>query len=698
MKLSHLFKISLPIIMAFQSFGQNGNCWQPTNGPYGGHCKILKSINNTLYAGTDCGIYTTTNNGLTWNHRCAGLGDCKEVQDIDMVGSILIAGTLDSGIYISNDSGNNWIQSNSGLSNNPFLDLHIYDIFVNGTDILIGTANGVFKSTNQGNTWFPSNIGITSPTNINANRIAKNGSTLILSTLNGIYKSIDNGFTWINLNVSFSYYSPSLVSISGSIYILGSQGIYKSNDNGTSWTLLTTNLSSIPSMLFESGGKLYCSSNIGSYVSTNGGSVWSFISSKAFSTVVENNNVVFGGNLDGVLSWNVGSNTVKNSGLGSSSITNDIYRDGNIIYVASDNGLYSTSDDGNTWLYLSSNLPLNSIVTCINKSGNNLIIGTKGNGVFISSNQGNTWISSNLGLTISGTNYSEITSIFTHNGRVFLGAKENMLFYNYASLFISDNDGQSWTQSSNGLSQNAFIRSICKYNQYILLGTNSGVYLSPDNGINWFFDGLSDPIMEISSNSYGYFASNSDIIHYTSDLGNTWTSYDFDSGSNFSLIRSISNINDVMYVVRDISVHSLVNGNWTLMPSGCLSGGKHKGLIANSSGTLFLGSNSIYEYGNYYYSVNNGVSKFTGQTNSINEVHNEKPITIKPNPVQDELCITSKKLYENSFYSIFNILGDVVMTGELTANEEYINCKELQTGIYFLQIGETNSTIKFIKN
>lgn len=686
MKLNPLLAISFSVIIAFQSFGQNGNCWQPTNGPYGGHCNILKSINNTLYAGTDCGIYTTTNNGLTWNHRCAGLGDCKEIQDIDIVGSILIAGTLDSGIYISNDNGNNWIQSNSGLSNNPFLDLHIYDLFVNGTDILIGTANGVFKSTNQGNTWFPSNIGIISPTNINANRIVKNGSTLILSTLNGIYKSIDNGFTWINLNVSFSYYSSSLVSLSGSIYILSIQGIYKSNDNGASWVLLTTNLPNIPFMLFETGGNLYCSSSIGSYVSSNGGTVWSLVTTKGFNTIIENNNVVFGGNLDGVLSWNVGSNTVKNSGLGGSSTTNDIYRDGNIIYAASDNGLYKTNDDGNTWFYMSSNLPLNTIVTCIAKSGSNLIVGTKGNGVFVSSDQGITWTSSNAGLTIGGTSYSEITSIFSYNGRVFLGAKENTLFYNYATLFISDNNGLTWIQSSNGLNQDTYISSICNYNQYVLLGTTYGVFLSNDNGNNWFFDGLSDPIMAMSSNSNGYFASNSDIIYFTSDLGNTWNSQDFDTGSSYYLIRSISNINDVIYTVRDISIYFLTNSNWTLMNSGCLSGGKHKGLIANSSGTLFLGSNAVYEYGNYYYSVKNGISKFTGQANSNNEVSIENPFIVKPNPADKFFNVLINDEYLHCPYKLSDQFGKILLEGMFFQKENIIDVSTLSNGIYFLMI------------
>lgn len=84
-------------------------------------------------------------------------------------------------------------------------------------------------------------------------------------------------------------------------------------------------------------------------------------------------------------------------------------------------------------------------------------------------------------------------------------------------------------------------------------------------------------------------------------------------------------------------------------------------------------------------------------TNSIEESELNL-FTVSPNPVQDELYISSQKMNKDISYLIYNPLGDIVMTGKLVVNEEFINCKELKTGMYFLQIGETNSRIKFIKN
>jgi photosystem II stability/assembly factor-like uncharacterized protein len=439
-------------------------------------------------------------------------------------------------------------------------------------------------------------------------------------------------------------------------------------------------------MLFESGGKLYSSSTNGSYVSSNGGTVWTFITTKGFNTLVENDAIVFGGNLDGVLSWNVGSINVKNSGLGGSSITNDIHKFDNKMYVATDNGLYTSADDGNTWLSLNSNLPLNIIVTCISKSGNNLIIGTKENGVFISSDSGNSWTSSNLGLTIGGTNYSEITSIFTYNDRVFLGAKENLLFFNFATLFISDNNGLSWTQSSNGLSQDTHVRSICNYGQYILLGTNSGVYITPDYGANWFFDGLSESITAINSNSNGFYASSSNTIYFTSNLGNTWTSQVFGSGND--PIQTIANINDLIYIVRDNSVHYDYNENWNLLNLGCLSAIKRKGLIANDSGTLFIGSNSGYWDGISYDVVNNGISKYTGSINSNNESLNENLFSVKPNPSDSYLTISVNTEYLNCTYYLTDGFGKILFKDMLFELENTIDVSNLSPGMYYLKISD----------
>jgi photosystem II stability/assembly factor-like uncharacterized protein len=400
--MKNLFLSTLFALITTLGFSQNG--WAPTNGPYGGICNVLKNINNEVFAGTNCGIYSTNDEGVTWKNKSAGLlGECIIILDIELLGNTLIAGTDADGIYLSNDLGNNWTQSNMGIID-PFFDPHIYDIFVNGSEVLIGTLNGVFKSINQGLSWTPSNIGIGEPNNINAMRFAKNGSNIFLQTSNDLYKSTDNGFTWIDLNNSIGANGFSLVSMGGFIYVIGNQGIYKSSNNGVSWTLLNFNFPSTPTSLFMGGSKLYCTSGSSTFVSTDGIS-WSIVTNKVFKTVLDVNNKAFAGNNGGVYSWLNGTYSVINSGLGGASATKVIFQDGNTIYAGNSNGIYKSTDNGNIWINLGLNLPLNSIVECITKSGSNLIIGTTGNGVYKSSDNGSTWLQSNSGLTINGVFY-----------------------------------------------------------------------------------------------------------------------------------------------------------------------------------------------------------------------------------------------------------------------------------------------------
>ena len=357
--------------------------WVPTNGPYGGGVLVLKNINNKVYAGTDCGIYSTIDNGITWENKSAGLnGECKWIYDIEVLGNTLIAssksilggGSIQDGIFLSYDSGNTWTQSNTGLIDPNGYVQEINDIFVNGSDILIGTLNGVYKSINQGLSWNPSNIGINELGYDNAFQFTKNGSNIFLHVNSNIYKSTDNGFTWVNLNSPF--YCNSIVSFGGSIYAgTSNQGVYKTSNNGISWTLLNFNFPSTPLQIKYGGTKLYCASDSQTFESTDGIS-WSIVPHMGASgtndnNILEVNNKVFWGGGTGVYSRANGSSSVINSGLGGSSKTNVIFHDGNTMYAGSWNGIYKSTDNGNIWNNLGLTLPLNSIVNYIIKSGSN---------------------------------------------------------------------------------------------------------------------------------------------------------------------------------------------------------------------------------------------------------------------------------------------------------------------------------------
>jgi photosystem II stability/assembly factor-like uncharacterized protein len=693
--LSLSFILLFNLISASNFFSQT--CWEPTNGPYGGQCNKLKTINNEVYAATNCGVYSTNDLGVTWKNKSGGiLGECQIINDIDIVNNTMIIGTEDSGIYISNDFGNNWVTSNNGLVDPIGGFYRIYDVYVDGSNLLIGTSNGVYKSSNQGNSWTPSNIGISEPNNVNAYRFVKNGSSIFLATFNDIYKSNDNGFTWVNLNISFEIMSASFVSHAGALYVIdnGTSEIYKSVNNGQSWTILSFDFAFFPFRLYSVGSYLYCVASYGttyvSYVSLDGGDSWTNFADKMFFDMIEQNNQVIGSG-GGVCKWQNGTQDIYNAGLGGASSTNCLFRDDNTIYSGNANGIYKTNDDGNTWENISTGLPLGVVVNSIAKSGNNLIIGTKGFGIFLSTDNGGTWISSNNGLTVNNIYFSNVSTLFSYNGRVFMGAKENLTFFNNGALFISDNNGLSWTKSSDGLPQNFNVTSICNYNQYIIIGGGShGVFLSVDNGANWLFDGLNASIKSLCSNSTGYYAASGNTVYKTDDLGNTWTSHTFNNGSG---INSITIINNVIYTVQDNELHYLNNGNWTSFDSGCL-GLNRKCLISNSSGELFIGASASNEDG--YFVLNNGVSKYNGAISDVNEKDINTEITVYPNPTSHSITIKGETNMNQNF-KIYDQMGREVFKGKLTGKDTEVNFSALSKGIYTLKIEGNYQPVKIVK-
>lgn len=698
--------ITVFLTQIFAGFSQNN--WTPTNGPYGASCNRLNLINNEVYCATSCGIYSTNDNGLSWTSRNNALNDCVNFSDIEKANNILIAGTANfggfvnyqPGIYISNDNGLNWTISNSGLlAGSPAeeLNLCIRDIFINGNEILIGTQNGVFKSTNQGQSWSPSNIGINEPNNVQALHFVKFGNSIFLQTANDIYRSMDNGFTWVDLNNNIGAIPFTLVSNLSGIYVSGDLGIYKSTNNGNSWSLLNNNLPDVPLTIHESNNNLYCGvPNYGTYFSSNNGVSWTLLENEFYTDFLYFNNLHYMCGNNGVFSCGAGL-TLNNCGLGGASITNVLFVDGNDIYSGTANGIYKSTDEGNIWKNMRNNLPVNTQIKSISKSGNNLIIGTKDSGIYLSNDNGNTWNQSNSGLMLNGVNCWNITMLFSYNGKVFLGAKQNTTFYDYASLFVSNNNGQTWSPITNGLGNNFNITSMTSFGNYLVLGAKTeftppsfpdGVYLSTDNGDTWFFDGLGLPITDVASDNNAYYAISGNSVYSTQNMGNSWDEVVV-SDINYPL-TNIEKLNSIVVCQRSNSgIYYLNNGNWEFFGGFGILGGVNKTICQKQNGSIFVGSSAYTNAnnGNITY-VSNGVSKYNGNTLGISYENNQNnfySISLYPNPTSSEITITSDK-FTNEPYTLFDQMGRTVGSGKLSGTNTTISLSTLSKGIYILKV------------
>jgi photosystem II stability/assembly factor-like uncharacterized protein len=149
-----------------------------------------------LFAGTGYGIYLSSNNGTSWS--MTGFPHTF-VRAFAVLNTNLFAVTNDGpfpDVYLSTDSGTNWMQSSYSTNPTPTSALALI-----GTNLFAGGLLGVFRSTDSGSNWVPVSSGLPYgdlPSEVTA--LAISGTNLFAGTDSGIYLSTDNGANWTSEN------------------------------------------------------------------------------------------------------------------------------------------------------------------------------------------------------------------------------------------------------------------------------------------------------------------------------------------------------------------------------------------------------------------------------------------------------------------------------------------------------------------
>lgn len=85
----------------------------------------------------------------------------------------------------------------------------------------------------------------------------------------------------------------------------------------------------------------------------------------------------------------------------------------------------------------------------------------------------------------------------------------------------------------------------------------------------------------------------------------------------------------------------------------------------------------------------------------VNSVHGiDIAINAYPNPVENELYISTDRLTENTVFAIFDVYGKKIITGKSTDKETKIDVSSLLPGIYYLDVSNDaqHAVIKIVKN
>lgn len=131
-KSTKLIDLSGNIISAVSA----NNVWISTNfgiswiqtGNIPDHIIAIKIVGNNIFVGTkNNGVYYTYNNGITWNHTSMNHGIIKTFA---VYGKVIFAGT-DKGIYYTSDNGSRWLDFNEGFHLIPIISsILITDNFI----------------------------------------------------------------------------------------------------------------------------------------------------------------------------------------------------------------------------------------------------------------------------------------------------------------------------------------------------------------------------------------------------------------------------------------------------------------------------------------------------------------------------------------------------------------------------------------
>jgi hypothetical protein len=450
------------------------NVWT-THGPYWGGSVHALAIDpqtpTTLYAGTEGGVYRSTNSGASWSAVNTGLTNLYvwALAINPTTSSTVYASTYNGGVFKTTDSGASWsaISGYGGPAGALVIDP------TTPSTLYAGTDRGVFRSTDSGASWsvvWLPPYGSTQPV-LAIDPHTPN--TVYVGGGWGVYKSTNSGSTWNQTEFPglpvFDSHTPS------TFYAVAGGRVYQTTDSGASWSALNTpgtvqSLAidpSTPSTLFAgtgSPGGCHSGSGCGIFKTTNGGTTWSAaittdnsgnpLNINALAIDPQTPTTLYAGGQDtGVFRSTDSGATWTNSGWGTdvvSAVAIDPHTP-TTLYARMGRGVFQSTNGGGAWN--ETNFP--GVPTFDPHTPTTLYAGT-GGGVFQSTNGGGAWNETNFpGVPIfdpqtPSTLYAVASPVYS--------PPLPMGDYGHCSgggVFKSTDSGGSWSAVNTGLPSNA---------------------------------------------------------------------------------------------------------------------------------------------------------------------------------------------------------------------------------------------------
>ncbi len=219
-----------------------GMSWTPTNTGLSVSTVLLLAAGEAgMFAEVGGGrMFRTTDDGKSWGqirNPVEGKNPCWFVSSLINNGPNLVAAT-DCGVFSSSDQGASWTSINPTMG-----DPYVSALATSDSRLFVGIGSGVFCSTNNGMSWTTVFKQIPSPYELRVRSLAVEGANLFVGTGKGIFTYVETSGRWVATN-SLNLTNEDVVSLAiHGPYVfagtIGQKGVLMSTDNGSNWTALS---------------------------------------------------------------------------------------------------------------------------------------------------------------------------------------------------------------------------------------------------------------------------------------------------------------------------------------------------------------------------------------------------------------------------------------------------------------------------
>lgn len=711
-KLTIVFACFFTLAITSSSNAQD-NSWFQTSGPVGATVgSIVNDSAGIMYAGTDAGVYRSTDDGTSWTN--VGFDDTTVTSlVVGKSGTIYVAQGTDAelgggssssspchGVYKSTDHGNTWTLS--GLVDSSG-SVGVYGVT---TCLAISPSGDVYADVDYQSQGFSGDV---------------------------LFKSSDGGDSWIQTGFRRSGLGSGAVSATdflGNDTMLVAEkeyGVLRSTDSGTDWAVVR--LGRTYCMAIDSGGDIFVGLDSGVAISRDRGSTWqaSGLGSEQITSlsVLPSGKILAGAvsatGIQEVYSSGDGGATWDSTGLGEYVLCFDAGKNGQIFAGCLNDGIYRSTDSGGNWVESNTGLLNSTVISISIDSAGSIITGVanQGAGICKSTDGGKTW--NRIAFADTAANV-----MVDNNGRIFACTSYG--------LFLSTDQGDTWKEllaeptgvdcvaedSSGGiyvgtpgilrstdggkswvsLVGSGYFRSIvfCPDSSLVADGTG-GIARSTDRGGSWTPVLTNDELNCLLINHQGeLFAGSNDAgVYKSDDYGKTWMSAS--NGLTSPEIKTLA-VNSKGYLYAGtwyggVSVSTDDGNSWSAFNQGLMCP-NIQSLGFDKEGYLYAGTlgHAVFrtEFSTPVLSSTHGVPN----EYSLNQNY--------PNPFNPTTVITydiAKR--SHVMLTVYDVLGRevAVLVNADKSPGEYqatFNGSDLASGVYFyrIQAGKYSSTKKLV--